>query len=230
MPSRCRGNMSSSSEKSGKGCQDGACEPFKRLGTVSDYTGLLDAVVKFKAWKESVFKPIVADLAVSLHTLKETNHLLHELAELVTSSVSTQEFDDVVCSIESQLHMLGLYMSTLRNAPNKLIKFKQKTTEKLAAIKNKYASTMKEVHQVARPCSEPTARRRIVQPIGRHIITKYPQRHYIMPAYPRRSPRRTIAKHVKKKHRRHKHKSRKHRKKHHKKHCKKHQKHKAKKS
>jgi hypothetical protein len=206
--------MSSSSEKGEKKCQDGACEPFKRLGTVSDYTGLLDAVVKFKAWKESVFKPIVADLAVSLHTLKETNHLLHELSELVTSSVSTQEFDDVVCSIESQLQMLGLHMSTLRNAPSTLLKFKQKTAEKLQAIKNKYASAMKEMQQVARPCLAP--RRRIVQPIRRHIIAKYPQRHYITPAYPRRSSRR-IAKHVKKKYRR-RHKSRKHRKHHHKKH------------
>ena len=217
MPSRCRGNMSKSSHESDQGdCQGGACEPFRRLGTVSDYTGLLDAVVKFKAWKENVFKPIVEDLGVSLHTLKATNHLLHELSQLVTSSVSTHEFDDVVCNIESQLQTLGEHMSTLRNAPEKLLRFKQKTIRKMEAIKKKYTSTMTDMNNVVRKCPQP--RKPDAEPVRRHIVRTYPRP--IIPQYPRPTRRRIIV--VKKKrrcHKKHRDKSRRHRhKKHHHKH------------
>lgn len=188
MRSRCRGNMSHDQEERSKSecvkgdCAKGACEPFRRLGTVSDYAGLLDAVVKFRAWKEAVLKPIVADLGGSLHTLKATNHLLHELAELITTSVSTSDLDDTVCNIESQLQMLGCHMDVLRHAPSKLLKFKEKTMHRMTTLKNKCATTMRQMHEVVHP-SRP--RRQTPPPVP----TPRPRRiHRHLPMRPRYVP------------------------------------------
>ena len=237
MPSRCRGNMShdqdtrrvSKSDCDKSDCDTGACEPFKRLGTVSDYTELLDAVGKFRTWKETVLKPIVNDLGSSLRTLKETNRVLHELAEFVTTSLSTSDIDELVCTIESQLRTLGVHMNVLRNAPSKLLKFKEKTFQRMMTLKNKYAATMRQMHEVvgsnhprcntSHPNNGPFRQLLPIPPSRRpqripnyFDIRRTLPRHYSTPS----SRPRVAARILKKKRRKHRTKSHKKRKRHHK--------------
>ena len=172
------------------------CSAFKQLGTVADYTGLLDVLSQFQTWKQHVMGPICHDLQSSYQSLTATNRLLLNLSEMVKNTVATQQFDDLVDKVESQLQLLDRHVKSVRGAPEKLTAFKDKIMQRMMKLKNDYTRAMQAVDSVVNPCRAP------VKPVRKPVKKPVRPRKKV----PRRHPRKLK---TKKRHRRKKCKTRK---------------------
>lgn len=159
-----------------KPCLNGACQSFKDLGTVSDYKELLDGLDTFRAWKDGVLIPLVSALSSNYQRLIDTNHVLHQLAEMVNNSIGTQDLDHLMHNVDKQLGLLSVHLNILKSAPENLNTFKHRTMQKMSDLQARYASTMRCMQQGPLPTMHDRSCTR--RPAHRHSIPrgKYPQR------------------------------------------------------
>jgi hypothetical protein len=128
--------------------QKGACDTFKNLGTVEDYHELLSVAHKFRRWKDQFLNPLIKNLDTNYHNLVGTNHVLHELTELVNSSVSSPELDRLMSNVDGQIKMLGKHLDVLGNVPGRLQAFKHRAAKRMKQLHEDYAAVSKRLRRV----------------------------------------------------------------------------------
>lgn len=143
-----------SKSSSSKPCiKKGACETFKNLGTLEDYHGLLSVAYKFRRWKDHFLNPLIKNLDKNYHHLVGTNHILHELTELMNSSVSSPELDRLMSNVDGQLKMLSRNLDVLGNVPAKMEAFKHRAAKRMKNLQEDYATASRRMRRVALPTS-----------------------------------------------------------------------------
>jgi len=190
----------------------GACQPFKRLGQISDYKELFDALSQFKAWKDGVLCPLVENLDTSYQQLLGTNCILHQIAALVTDSVENKDLDHLMHRVDDQLRVMCAHLKTLRDGPTKLSAFKRHTMKKMSTLQNRYATTFKLMQPRSRPTPSVMPRFRDHDTRGHENIETYKDRSTETHAH--RSRRRKYKEDRKRKSKHKKRKKKKHKKKH----------------
>ena len=154
-PSKDRTHDSSRS-RSPSCIKKGACDAFKNLGTLEDYHGLLSVAYKFRRWKDHFLNPLIKNLDKNYHHLVGTNHILHELTELMNSSVSSPELDRLMCNVDGQLKMLSRNLDVLGNVPAKMEAFKHRAAKRMKNLQEDYAAASRRMRRVTHTRSHTT--------------------------------------------------------------------------
>jgi hypothetical protein len=129
--------------------------------------------------------PLVTTLESNYHKLVGTNHLLHQVSELVKEGGQPScEFEALAEQVRVQLHLLGVHVNLIRDAPRHMNVFRQNTMQQMKSLEDGYSTAMRQAFVLME--HKKTSRR------GKSHCEDYPKSH-------RKSKKSRKEKHEKKK-------------------------------